>query len=91
MNCDTSEIYFPIRKLKEVMPREVFAFSPTGRPFTRVGINSDFTKFMIMALDHNDCHYPGEEEMGKEVYMLQATVKITMIEGPKRGTERLDK
>ncbi len=84
MNCDTSEIYFPIRRLRGVMPREVFAFSPTGRPHTRVCINSDFTKFMIMALDHNDCYYPKEEDMEKEVYMLQAVVKITMLEGPSR-------
>lgn len=79
------EIYFPIKRLKDVLPREVFSFHPTGRPYVRVSMVSDFTKFMLLSLDHDDCHYPKEEEMDKQVYMLKATVKITMCERKKES------
>ena len=80
MICDNSDINFPRKKLKEVLPTEVFAFSPTGRPLTRVGLNSDYSTFMVMNIDHNDCYYPKEEVLEKDVYMLQAVVNITMLE-----------
>ena len=86
MICDTSDIYFPIKTLKEVLPKEVFAFSPTGRPYLRISLTSDFSKFLILSLDHDDCHYPKEEEMDKQVYMLQASVKVTMFKKEKNGS-----
>ena len=85
MRCDTSDIYFPIKTLKEVLPREVFAFSPTGRPHVRVALRSDFSKMLLLSLDHDTVFYPTEAEMDKPVYMLQATVKITMLERKKES------
>ena len=82
MITDTSEVYFPIKRLKDVLPREVFAFSPTGQPYTMIGSNSDFSKFMLMQINFNDCYYPKEEDMEKQVYMLKTVVKITMLENP---------
>jgi len=83
MLTDMSEIYFPIKRLRDVLPREVFAFSPTGRPITRVALNSDFSTFMLMNIDMNDCYYPREEDMDTQVYMLQAIVKLTQLPKPK--------
>ena len=80
MICNNSDIYFPRKKLKEVLPTEVFAFSPTGSSLVRVGLNSDYSVFMLMDLDHNNCYYPKEADMEKDVYMLQAVVHIAMLE-----------
>lgn len=85
MICDTSEVYFPLKYLKDVLPREVFAWSPNGSPITRVCMNSDWNKFIIMHIGMHECYEPKEEDMDKQVYMLQATVKITMLERKKES------
>ena len=85
MICNTRDIYFPIKTLKDVLPREVFAFHPTGSPYLRIALASDFSKMLLLSLDHDDCHYPKEEEMDKQVYMLKATVKVTMLERKKES------
>ena len=85
MNCDTSEIYLPLKYLKDVLPREVFAWAPNGRTMTRVCVNSDWSKFIIMDMDSHECFEPKEGDMDKQVYMFKATVKISMLERKKES------
>ena len=85
MLCDTSNVYCARKKLKDVRPGETFVFSLNGHPHVRIGLNSDFTKFMLMMIYHNDCYYPKEEEMEKDVYMVKAMVKISILENKKEG------
>ena len=85
MICDTSEVYFPLKYLKDVLPRDVFSWSPNGRPETRVCMSSDWSKFIIMDIDSQECYEPKEEDMDKQVYMLKAIVKITMLERKKES------
>ena len=80
MICNTSAINFPWKYLKDVLPRDVFAWSPTGSPMTRVCMNSDWSKFIIMDMNMQECWEPKEEYMEKRVYMFKAIVNISMLD-----------
>lgn len=80
MLCDTSDISFYRKKLKDVKPGEVFIFSLDGHPHVRVGMNSDFIKFMLMMIYSDNCYYPKEEDMERDVYMVEAIVKLSIME-----------
>ena len=86
MICDRSETYFPLKYMKDVLPQEIFSFSPNGPCFTRIALNSQWSPFMLMSISDNDCFYPKEEEMEKQVYMLKAIVKISMLDREKKGS-----
>ena len=86
MICDMSEVHMPLKYLRDVQPTEVFSWSPNGRAFTRVCMNSDWSKFIVMGLDMHECFEPKEEDMEKQVYMLKAVIKITRYEKEKKGS-----
>lgn len=85
MKCDTSTINLPTKQLKHVMVGEVFSMSsPTALPYVRIIPNTGEQGFTVLSLGTNEFYTPQEEDMDKQVTMLDATVIIKMIEREKK-------
>ena len=80
MICNTEKINFPCKYLEDVSPHDVFAWSPTGHPMTRVCMNRDWSQLIIMDMQSQECWEPKEEDMSRQVFLLKAVMNISMLD-----------
>jgi len=81
MKIDSTAIYLPRKKMKDVKVGEIFSTSdsPDVNFHMRILKAIDHKTFYVLSLGYNEFYEPSEQQMESDVYSLDGVLHVSML------------